>query len=318
MISSVEFVIPVYNESEAIKRFHRQLLETVESLPFNFRFTYVDDGSKDDTLAQLSALAEYDSRIRVIELSRNFGHQAALSAGLDLADADAVITLDGDGEHPPSLIPEMLRLAGEGADIVIAQRTEAQKASAFKRFTSDLFYKLINRIGNTKIHPGGADFRLMNRAALESLKQFREYHRFLRGIVSWMGYRSVILPYVPAQRLGGNSKYSTKKMLTLALNAVFSFSLMPLYISISLGGLFLFGALIEAIYVLSFWITGQQSTLAPGWSSLMFILLITGGMILIVLGFIGIYIGYIFQEVKGRPIYLIRQIIQKNEKKLKL
>jgi dolichol-phosphate mannosyltransferase len=127
-----------------------------------------------------------------------------------------------------------------------------------------------------------------------------------------MGYRSVILPYVPSKRLGGSSKYSTSKMVKLALNAVFSFSLIPLYLSISLGGLFLLGALIEAVYVLSFWAAGQQSTLAPGWSSLMFILLITGGMILITLGFIGIYIGYIFQEVKGRPIYLIRQIIQKN------
>lgn len=312
MISTVEFVIPVFNEVDSIETFHNQLLETLEPLPHSFRFTYVDDGSKDDTLIRLTHLVNQDERVRVIELSRNFGHQSALSAGLDQADADVVITLDGDGEHPPGLIPEMLSLADKGYDIVIAQRTQSQKASLFKRVTSDAFYWMINQIGNTQILPGAADFRLMTRPALNALKQFREYHRFLRGMVAWMGYRSVILPYVPSKRLGGSSKYSLKKMIKLALNAVFSFSLMPLYLSISLGGLFLLGAIIEAVYVLSFWATGQQSTLAPGWSSLMFILLITGGMILITLGFIGIYIGYIFQEVKGRPIYLVRQIIQKN------
>ncbi|MAT42242.1 MAG: glycosyltransferase [Anaerolineaceae bacterium] len=313
MISTVEFVIPVFNEVDSIETFHNQLLETLEPLPHSFRFTYVDDGSKDDTLIRLTHLVNQDERVRVIELSRNFGHQSALSAGLDQADADVVITLDGDGEHPPGLIPEMLSLADKGYDIVIAQRTQSQKASLFKRVTSDAFYWMINQIGNTQILPGAADFRLMTRPALNALKQFREYHRFLRGMVAWMGYRSVILPYVPSKRLGGSSKYSLKKMIKLALNAVFSFSLMPLYLSISLGGLFLLGAIIEAVYVLSFWATGQQSTLAPGWSSLMFILLITGGMILITLGFIGIYIGYIFQEVKGRPIYLVRQIIQKNK-----
>lgn len=312
MISTVEFVIPVFNEADSIDTFHHQLLKILDSLPHSFRFTYVDDGSEDDTLIRLTHLVNQDERVRVIELSRNFGHQSALSAGLDQSDADVVITLDGDGEHPPGLIPEMLSLADKGYDIVIAQRTQSQKASFFKRVTSDAFYWMINQIGNTQILPGAADFRLMTRPALDALKQFHEYHRFLRGMVAWMGYRSVILPYVPSKRLGGSSKYSLRKMIKLALNAVFSFSLMPLYLSISLGGLFLLGAIVEAVYVLSFWATGQQSTLAPGWSSLMFILLITGGMILITLGFIGIYIGYIFQEVKGRPIYLVRQIIQKN------
>ena len=315
MIETVEFVIPVYNESEAIHSFHEQLIQAIAELKHSFRFTYVNDGSKDDTLDQLTELSRQDARIRVIELSRNFGHQAALSAGLDLADADAVITLDGDGEHPPALIPQMLALAEAGNDIIIAQRTESQKASAFKRLTSDAFYWMINRIGNTEIQPGAADFRLMTRPALDALKQFREYHRFLRGMVAWMGYRSVVLPYAPANRLGGSSKYSLRKMLGLALNAIFSFSLLPLYISISLGGLFLLGAVLEVIYVLSFWIRGMQSTLAPCWSSLMFILLVVGGTIMITLGFIGIYLGYIFQEVKGRPVYLIRQIIQEPDEK---
>jgi dolichol-phosphate mannosyltransferase len=165
-------------------------------------------------------------------------------------------------------------------------------------------------MGDTQILPGGADFRLMSRTVVEALKEMREYHRFLRGMVAWMGFRTVILPYHPPARLAGRSKYTLKKMLRLAGNAIFSFSLVPLYIGISLGVLMLVLAVVEMIYVLSFWVTGNQVGLAPGWSSLMFILLVVGGILMILLGFIGIYVGFIFQEVKRRPIYLVRQITQ--------
>jgi dolichol-phosphate mannosyltransferase len=307
----VEVIIPLFNEEQGIQSFHRALSETVTNLPYEFRFTYVNDGSTDDTQAQLEQLYAADARIRVVELSRNFGHQAALSAGLDLANADFVITMDGDGEHPPAMIPQMLRLAEDGVDIVIAQRTEEQKASWFKRWSSNTFYRMINRVGDTKIAPGAADFRLITRPVLESLRKFHEYHRFLRGLFAWMGFRSELLPYTPGTRIAGRSKYSLRKMMNLAANAIFSFSLVPLYIAIGLGGLFLLLALIEAIYVLSFWISGRQASLEPGWSSLMFILLIVGGTVMISLGFIGIYVGYIFQEVKGRPPYLVRRLLDR-------
>jgi len=305
---SVDLVIPVYNETEVAVAFHQQLCAVIDTLPNPVSILYVDDGSTDDTLQKVQAIASRDGRVSVIELSRNFGHQAALTAGLDHSRADIVITLDGDGEHPPQLIPQMLELAASGYEVVLTQRVEPQHGSAFKRWTSESFYRVINRIGNTRILPGSADFRLMNRSVVDSLCTMREYQRFIRGMVAWMGYRTVILPYTPGQRIGGKSKYSASKMFNLALNAIFSFSLVPLYISITIGGIFLLLALVEMIYVLSFWIGGRQASLAPGWSSLMFVLLVVGGALMITLGIIGIYVGYIFQEVKKRPIYLIRNI----------
>jgi len=157
------------------------------------------------------------------------------------------------------------------------------------------------------VQSGAADFRAMSRQAVEALKSMPEYHKFLRGMISWMGFRSAILPYHESQRIGGESKYSMAKMLRLAMDAIFSFSLAPLYVGLSLGALLLCLAVIEMIYVLSFWVTGRTSGLAPGWSSLMFVMLIIGGMLMILLGFVGVYVGYIFQEVKRRPVYLVRK-----------
>jgi dolichol-phosphate mannosyltransferase len=298
----------VYNEEEALLAFHQQLCESIQKLPYHFLIYYVNDGSTDRTFDLLQQLSCDDLRVTSIELSRNFGHQAALTAGLDAAEGDYVITMDGDGQHPPTMIVEMLGLASAGYDLVLTQRTDELTGSAFKRQTSAMFYRLINRVGDTQILPGGADFRLMARPVVDAFKQMREYHRFLRGMVSWMGFRTIILPYYPPARLAGKSKYTVKKMLRLAANAIFSFSLVPLYIGISLGVLLLFLAAAEMIYVLSFWVTGNQHGLAPGWSSLMFVLLVVGGILMILLGFIGIYIGFIFQEVKRRPIYLIRKV----------
>jgi dolichol-phosphate mannosyltransferase len=302
----VDIIVPVFNEDEAVSRFHTQLCQTIDGLPYAFRIFYIDDGSSDGTAAALDALAREDGRIETVQLSRNFGHQAALTAGLDRSTADFAITMDGDGEHPPALIAEMLRLGQAGYDLVLTQRIEPEGLGWFKRWTSQAFYRLINRVGDTNILPGGADFRLYSRAAVQALRAMPEYHRFLRGMVAWMGFRSVILPFEQPERLAGESKYSLRKMLRLSADAVFSFSLIPLYIGISVGVIFLLLALLEAIYVLSFWVTGNTSQLAPGWSSLMFVLLIVGGSLMISLGFIGVYIGYIFQEVKRRPVYIVR------------
>ena len=306
----VDIIVPVFNEEDAIAAFHRQLCLAVDGLPYDFRFLYVDDGSSDRTAELLETFIAADPRVNAILLSRNFGHQAALTAGLDAADGDFVISMDGDGQHPPALIPQMLDLAAAGYEVVLTQRLDAGQGTMFKRKTSEVFYRLINRMGDTRILPGAADFRLLNRAALDSLRSMREYHRFLRGMVAWIGFKSVILPFQPPERLGGTSKYSLRKMLRLASDAIFSFSLVPLYIGISMGVLLLVLAVAEMAYVLNFWITGNISHLAPGWSSLMFVLLVIGGMLMILLGFIGIYVGFIFQEVKRRPIYLTRRVLQ--------
>jgi glycosyltransferase involved in cell wall biosynthesis len=305
---TIDLVVPLYNEEAVIEAFHRSLLQAIEGLPYRFRIYYIDDGSKDRTTEIIKRLSESDRRVFAVELSRNFGHQSALSAGLDLANGEAVITLDGDGQHPPSLIPQMLSLFESGYDIVVMQRLDAKKTLPFKRWTSSGFYWIINRLSSTPITPGAADFRLMARSAVQSLRRMPEYHRFLRGMVTWMGFRSVIVPYEPVERLAGESKYSLRKMVKLALDAIFSFSLTPLWIGLLTGGCFFGLAILEVIYVLSFWLTKRQYLLVPGWSSLIFVILIVGGTILINLGFIGVYVGYIFQEVKRRPVYLIRSM----------
>jgi glycosyltransferase involved in cell wall biosynthesis len=294
--------------------FHSLLCSVVDSLPNNLRIIYVNDGSQDDTQRLLEQLASTDKRLFILELSRNFGHQAALSAGMEISEADFVLTMDGDGQHPPTMIPDMLQLAESGYELVLTQRVDEAGISSFKKETSKWFYRLINQIGDTNIMPGGADFRLLSRKAVQAINAMPEYHRFLRGMVSWVGFKTTILPFTPPKRIAGKSKYSLKKMVRLASDAIFSFSLVPLYLSIAVGASFLVLAVIEAIYVLSFWFSGNTQNLAPGWSSLMFMLLLVGGSILISLGLIGMYIGYIFQEVKHRPKYIIRHVIPAESK----
>ncbi len=304
---AVDIVIPVYNEAGVVEKGHERLAAVIDTLPQRFTIYYVNDGSTDTTPDSLAALAAGDARVRVLDLSRNFGHQAALTAGIDASRGEAVITMDCDGQHPPELIPQMVGLIAQGYDIVQGQRADDAEMDGFKKFTSDSFYRLLNAMSGTRVEPGAADFRAMSRQAVDALKSMPEYHRFLRGMISWMGFRSVILPYHESQRIAGESKYSMKKMMRLALDAIFSFSLAPLYIGLTLGGMLLCLAAVEMIYVLSFWVTGRTSGLAPGWSSLMFVILIIGGMLMILLGFVGVYVGYIFQEVKRRPVYLVRK-----------
>jgi polyisoprenyl-phosphate glycosyltransferase len=306
-IQSVAVVIPVFNEAGVVEQFHARLRAVIDPLAVRFSIYYINDGSTDGTAESLKKIAEEDSRVWVLELSRNFGHQAALTAGLDHAQGDVVISMDGDGQHPPELIPEMLRLVDQGYDIVQTLRVDTGQKSSFKKWTSGLFYSLLNALSGTQVRQGAADFRAMNRQAVDALKSMPEYHRFLRGMVAWIGYPTVILPYQPPERIGGTSKYSLRKMMRLASDAIFSFSLVPLYIGLSLGILMLCLAGLEMVYVLSFWVRGMQSNLQPGWSSLMFVLLIVSGFIMILLGFVGMYIGYIFQEVKHRPVYLLKQ-----------
>ncbi|WP_345324788.1 glycosyltransferase family 2 protein [Candidatus Villigracilis proximus] len=302
----VDIVIPIFNEAELVERTHAHLRAVVDALPYDFRFIYVDDGSSDGTTDTLRKIADGDPGISLLQLSRNFGHQAALTAGMDAATGDVVITMDGDGQHPPEMIAQMLNLIQQGYDIVQTQRIDEGGAATFKKVTSNIFYRLINVISGTQIMQGAADFRALSRDALNGLRSMHEYHRFLRGMISWMGYASVILPYREPERLAGKSKYSLGKMIRLASDAVFSFSLAPLYIGLSSGLAFLILAAAQMIWVASLWLTGNTERIVDGWSSLMAIMLIASGIIMILLGFIGVYVGYIFQEVKGRPVYLIK------------
>ncbi len=306
---AIDIIVPFYDEEQVVAEFHRGLMDVVTRLrrEHDVRIYYVNDGSVDRTGAELLKVAAEDTHVTILELSRNFGHQAALTAGLDRAEGDAVVTLDGDGQHPPELIVDMVALYRAGYEVVLTQRVAAD-VPLFKRWTSRAFYRILSAIGDTPITVGSADFRLLSRPVLQSLRQMREYHRFLRGMVAWTGFRTVVLPYTERARLGGTAKYSLRRMARLAAEATFSFSLVPLRIALFVGLCFLALAVAEALYVLSFWLTGRQHLLVPGWSSLMFMLLIVGSALMIALGLVGIYVGYIFQEVKRRPVYLVRTI----------
>jgi dolichol-phosphate mannosyltransferase len=306
---AIDIIVPLYNEEQVVAEFHRALIGVVTPLrrEYDVRICYVNDGSVDHTGAELAKLAADDARVTILELSRNFGHQAALTAGLDRAEGDAVVTLDGDGQHPPELIVDMVALYRAGYEVVLTQRVAADQPR-FKRWTSTGFYRLLSVIGDTRITAGSADYRLVSRPVLEALREMREYHRFLRGMVAWAGYRTVVLPYTERARIGGQAKYSWRGMARLAADATFSFSLVPLRIALVVGLCFLVLAAAEAVYVLSFWLTGRQHLLVPGWASLMFMILIVGAALMIAVGLVGIYVGYIFQEVKRRPVYLLRDV----------
>lgn len=308
-IHSIGIVVPFFNEEKVIQEFYKSLTTAISILPYQFFLYFIDDGSSDRTAALLEEIAGGDDRVTIIEFSRNFGHQAALSAGLDAARGDAVISLDGDGQHPPELIPELIRLYASNDEYDIIQtKREPGNETAVKRATSGFFYSLMNRFSNVKMIEGTADFRLMSRRSVDSLKQMPEYHRFLRGMIPWMGYKTIILPYRPSERLGGVSKYSLARMVKLAADAIFSFSLAPMRITIILGLLYLVLALAEILYVVSYFVTNKANLLTPGWPSLMFASLLGNAIILISLGVFGYYIGYIFQQIKNRPLYIIKSI----------
>ena len=306
---AIDIVVPLYNEEQGLGEFHRRLMDVVTPLrrAHDVRVCYVDDGSVDGTAIELAKLAADDTGITVLELSRNFGHQAALTAGLDRAEGDLVVTLDGDGQHPPELIPQLIDLHLAGYDVVLTQRVSAPRTRV-KRWTSRGFYRLLARIGDTPITDGSADYRLLARPVVEALRRMREQHRFLRGMVAWTGFRTVVLPYAEQPRIAGRAKYSLGRMLRFAADATFSFSLVPLGIAVVVGLGFLLLAAAEAVYVLSFWLLGRQHLLVPGWSSVMFMILIVGAALMIAVGLVGIYVGYIFQEVKRRPVYLVRAV----------
>ncbi len=299
-------VSPCFNEEEVIEPFYRALKAVLGTLPhFRHRILFVDDGSSDETLPRLNALAGADPCVRVCSLSRNFGHQIALTAGLDAACGDAVLMMDSDLQHPPTLIPRMIELWQEGNDVVSAVRESTQDETFFKRLTSRGFYTILNRMSDTRIEPGAADFCLLSRRAHRALRQLPERHRFLRGMVSWIGFRRAFVSYTAAPRGGGKSKYTIGRMLALASNAVYSFSAKPLQASSRLG---LFVTLCGAGYM-AYIITRYFlfRDLLRGWGSVMCTLLILGGLQLFFIGLIGEYLARVFDEVKGRPLYLLKQ-----------
>ena len=305
-LSSLAIVAPFYNEEAGIGVFYESLNSALSSLGrITCHLIFVDDGSTDETLSKLNSLASQDERITVISLSRNFGHQIALTAGLEHSQADAVIMLDSDLQHPPALIPKMVHLFEANYDIVSAVRGTTVGASLFKRASSVVFYKLLNVLSDTTITPGAADFCLLSYKAHQALLRMPERHRFLRGMIGWIGFNRTFVYYDAERRIAGSSKYDIHRMFGLARDAVLSFSATPARLATRLGvtSIFLSGAYLTYVLVRYFF----WHDLERGWGSLISVLLLFGGVQLAIIGIIGEYIAQVYEEVKGRPLYIMKQ-----------
>jgi polyisoprenyl-phosphate glycosyltransferase len=297
-------VIPSYNEEKNVQVLAEKLKFILQRYP-DYELIYVDDGSKDQTLEQLKELHKADPRVKYISFSRNFGHQNALRAGLDHANGDCVICLDADMQHPPELIPQLIAKWQEGYEIVYTIRQDTKETSIFKRLTAGFFYALINKLGNINIKPGAADYRLMDKKVVETLRQYTEKFIFYRGIIATIGFKQIALEYVPQKRLHGKSKYNLKKMIGLALDGITAFSTVPLRFASTFGMMISFFAFAYTVYALGVQVFGGFTV--PGWSSLTVGVFFLGGIQLIMIGILGEYIGKLFFEVKKRPNYIISQ-----------
>jgi dolichol-phosphate mannosyltransferase len=303
----ISVIIPVYNEESGLESFWQSLCKILDKLSHQFEVWFINDGSTDGTETVIRKIMAQNPHVKLLSLSRNFGHQIALTAGIDHADGDVVISMDGDGQHPPELIPKLLELYDQGFEIVLTQR-QTDDESIFKRLTSRLFYRLINFLSDTPVLSDSADFRLTSRKVILGLRQTREYHRFLRGLVSWMGFRHTVLPFKQPSRLTGKSGYSLRKMVHLASDAIFSFSTIPMKLSIFMGCGFMILACWQLAETLFKILAGRSIELVPGWTSLIFSILGAAGVQLIMLGVLGQYVGKIFQETKRRPLYFLQEI----------
>jgi dolichol-phosphate mannosyltransferase len=300
----ISIVIPVYNESENIGELYKQIVATLLRVEYPFEFVFVDDGSTDQSLKIIKALAEMDSRVFYVELSRNFGHQYALKAGLDLASGDCAISMDSDLQHPPQIIIDLLKKWEEGFDIVYTKRNEDANLSWFKRRTSAFFYVILNQLSDLKLEQGTADFRLMSRVALNAFSGFNENELFIRGLIKWSGFKQTAISYDPQDRFGGSSKYDLKKMLSFAIKGITSFSTRPLKMVAVIGLVLFFISLILVPYaVISFLMKSAVS----GWTSLMITIIFFGSLQLLMLGVIALYLGKIVIQSKHRPLYFIRE-----------
>lgn len=304
LTKKISFVIPAFNEATNIAKLYSQLIEVLNEKPYQLEFIFIDDGSTDSSLSEIKQLSQKDDRVFFVELSRNFGHQNALKAGLDLAKGDCVITMDSDLQHPPAVTLSLIEKWEEGYDIVFTKRNEDKSLPWLKRKTSSFFYELHNRLSDLKLEKGTADFRLMNRASLDAFAHLRENELFLRGLVKWSGFRQFAIAYEPHERFSGKSKYSIKKMFSFALRGLLSFSVRPLKLAAYLG-IFLFipSTTLAAYALVSYFMNNAVS----GWTSIMITIIFFGSLQLLMLGIIGIYLSKLVIQSKQRPLYFIRE-----------
>lgn len=301
----MSIVISVFNEEDNVKELFGELTAVLNRFEFQSEVIFIDDGSNDRTFACIQQLSGTDKiKVRGVSLSRNFGHQVSVSAGLELAKGDVVITMDGDLQHPPSLIPGLYEKHLQGFDIVNTIRNDDERIGFFKKISSAFFYKTFNLLSSTKIESATADFRLLSRKAVDAFLRFPEKDRFIRGMVVWMGYRQTYLHYKALPRHSGTTKFTPFKMINLSLNAITSFSSAPLRLPLLAGTLIFFACLIYIGYAIYSYLNGLTQ---PGWASLLISVLFIGAVQLISIGIIGIYLGRVFNETKNRPLYFVKE-----------
>jgi polyisoprenyl-phosphate glycosyltransferase len=297
------FVIPVFNEWEAIGLFYQRLLPILDQLDGNAEVILVDDGSDDDSFDRMMEISLRDQRIKVVQLSRNFGHQTAITAGLDFASGKAVVVMDADLQDPPEIVLTMAQRWREGFDIVYAVRRERHGENRFKRFTAAKFYRLLRGLTDVDIPADVGDFRLVDRKALEAYKTMRENDRFIRGMFSWVGFRHTGVPYDREKRAAGETKYPLGKMVNFAIDGIVSFSNAPLRLALALGFAVSITSFVYGLVAIFLKLSGAFTV--PGWTSIIFVASFLGGVQLIVLGVVGEYVGRIYLETKRRPLYIV-------------
>ena len=303
----ISIVVPAYNEQEVLRAFQERLSPVLARLGEPVEVIYVNDGSSDGTLEVLRSLKESDARVAILDLSRNFGKEVALTAGIDHASGDAVIVIDADLQDPPELIPEFLQRWREGYDVVYAQRTEREGESALKKATAYVFYRLIQRASRVKIPEDAGDFRLLSRRAVDSLKQLREQHRFMKGLFAWIGYPQKAVSFQRESRAAGQTKWNYWRLWNFALEGITSFTTAPLKFATYIGLLTAFAAFAYGVWII-------YKTLAfgepvRGYPSLMVVILFLGGVQLFTIGIIGEYLGRMFNETKRRPLYIVKDYL---------
>jgi len=305
--ATLSIVVPLFNEAETVEELLRRITVVVAQLsepPSDYEIICVDDGSRDETLARLHGAAARDPHVRIVSLARNFGHQVASTAGLDRAFGDAVVLMDGDLQDPPELIERFLALFREGYDVVYATRQRRAGESRYKLLTAKLFYRVSRRLTNVSIPLDTGDFRLMSQRVVAALRTMRERHRFIRGLVAWSGFRQTGIAYDRDARYAGGTKFSTGKMLRFALDGITAFSELPLRFASWFGFFVSVCAFVYAVVVLILNVLGMN---LPGYTSTMIAVLFLGGVQLLCIGILGEYIGRIYDEIKGRPLYLIAE-----------
>jgi dolichol-phosphate mannosyltransferase len=301
----ISVVVPVFNEAEGIRQFHTRTSAALKALPgHDYELIYVDDGSRDGSYEILRELAGPDPRVRVVKFSRNFGHQIAITAGLDYARGDAVVFIDADLQDPPEVVAKLVEKWREGFDVVYAQRTRRPGETAFKLFTAAVFYRVLRAVANIDIPPDAGDFRLLSRRVADQLRGMREKDRFVRGLVSWVGFRQASVPYQREERFAGQSKYPLRKMLKFAFDGLTSFSTAPLRLASWLGYV---TSAFAFLYLATVFLQVLLGVTVEGWATTMVAILFLGGVQLVCVGILGEYLGRIFNEVKARPVYIVEE-----------